>query len=150
MELKTLEDVIAFAVKREETAYQLYKTAAERATNPGIRKMFEEMAAEELGHKEVFSRIEVAEALSAQIDAAHDMKLSQYMVDPPFRPDMTYAELLRFAIKVEENACNLYRAAADITTDPRLKKTLQVFADVENGHRLRLEEVYDERVMTEM
>lgn len=149
MQFTTLEDVIKFAVKREDTAFRLYKTAAEKATNPGIRKMFEELAAEEAGHKEVFSRIEVAEAISTKIDAAHDMKLSQYMVDPPFRADMTYAELLRFAIKTEENACNLYRTAAEMAEDPKLKKTLQVFADVENGHRLRLEKVYDEHVMTE-
>lgn len=150
MEFRTLDDVIKFAVQREEAAYRLYKKAAEKATNPGIRKMFEEMAIEEAGHKEVFSRIEVAEALSVQVDKDHDMKLAQFMVDLPFREDMTYPEILRFAIKTEQHAYNLYMAAAEMTSDLKLKKTLQVFAEVEKGHRLKLEDIYDEKVLGEM
>ena len=40
-------------------------------------------------------------------------------------------------------------AAAEMTDDPQLKKTLLVFADVEKGHKKRLEGIYDERVLTE-
>jgi rubrerythrin len=41
-------------------------------------------------------------------------------------------------------------AAAEMTADPKLKKTLQVFAEVEKGHRLKLEDIYDEKVLGEM
>lgn len=150
MAFTTLEEVIRFAVQREETAYKLYKNAAEKSSSIAARKMFEEMAAEEAGHKEVFSRIDIAEAMQQASARVPDMKLAEYMVDTPLKPDMNYDEILRFALKTEESAYRLYSAAAEMTDDPKLKKTLQVFADVELGHKKRLEGIYDEKVLTEM
>lgn len=150
MAFTTLEEIIRFAVKREETAYTLYKNAAEKSSGIAARKMFEEMAAEEAGHKEVFSRIDIAEAMQKASSKVPDMKLAEYLVDIPLKPDMNYDEILRYAIKTEESAYRLYSAAAEMTDDPKLKKTLQVFADVELGHKKRLEGIYDDRVLTEM
>ncbi len=150
MGFATLEDIVKFAVQREDTAYRLYKDAAEKSTSIAARKMFEEMAAEEAGHKEVFSRVDLAEAMQKASGRMPDMKLADYMADIPLHPNMSYDEILRHAIKTEENAYQLYSAAAEMTDDPKLKKTLLVFADVEKGHKKRLEEIYDERVLTEM
>jgi rubrerythrin len=77
------------------------------------------------------------------------MGISKYLVDIELKPDMTYSEILQFAIKTEESAYHLYKAAAEGTDDPQLKKTLEVFADVELGHKKRVESIYDERVLTE-
>jgi rubrerythrin len=150
MGFATLEDIVKFAVQREDTAYRLYKDAAEKSTSIAGRKMFEEMAAEEAGHKEVFSRVDLAEAMQKASGRMPDMKLAEYMTDIPLHPNMSYDEILRHAIKTEEHAFKLYTAAAEMTDDPKLKKTLLVFADVEKGHKKRLEEIYDERVLTEM
>lgn len=150
MNFVSLEDIIKFAVQREEAAYQLYKNAAEKSTSIATRKMFEEMAAEESGHKTVFSRIDLAEAMQKASSKVPDMKLSEYLAEAPLRPDMSYDEILRYAIKTEEAAFQLYTAAAEMTDDPQLKKTLLVFADVEKGHKKKLEDIYDERVLVEM
>ena len=150
MDFVSLEDIVRFAVQREETAYQLYKDAAAKSTSIATRKMFEEMAAEEAGHKTVFSKIDLAVAMQKASSKVPDMKLSDYLVDVPLRPDMPYDEILRYAIKTEESAFQLYTVAAEMTDDPQLKKTLLVFADVEKGHKKKLEEIYDERVLTEM
>ncbi len=150
MGFTTLQEIIAFAVQREETAYQLYKAAAEKSSSIAARKMFEEMANEEAGHKQVFSRVELAAAHQHAASKVPDMHLSDYLTDVPFRPDMSYDEILRNAIKAEESAWRLYTAAAEMTDEPELKRTLLVFADVEKGHKKRLEDIYDERVLTEM
>lgn len=150
MNFVTLEEVIAFAVEREETAYRLYKKAAELSTNIASRKMFEEMAAEEAGHKDVFSRIDAEKAGHHKGIKIPDMKISQYLKDVPFRKDMTYQEILTFAMKTEESAYMLYEAAAEATEDPKLKNVLKVFADVERGHKARLEQLYEDHVLTEM
>ena len=149
MAFASLDDIIAFAGEREETAYQLYKSAAEKSTTIAGRKMFEEMAADEAGHKQVFSRIETATLHQQASNKIPDMRLSDYMTDIPLRPDMSYDEILRNAIKTEESAWKLYSAAAEMTDDPQLKKTLLVFADVERGHKKRLEDIYDDKVLTE-
>ena len=150
MGLTTFEEIIKFAVKREETAYRLYKTAAERAQSIAARKMFEEMAAEEAGHKHSFENLTLGQAENHTFSRHADMKLAEYMADMPFREDMSYPEILRFALKTEENAYKLYAAAAEMTDDPKLKKLLLVLADVEKGHKARIEAMYDEKVLTEM
>ena len=54
-----------------------------------------------------------------------------------------------FALKAEENAYQLYKAAAGMTEDPKLQKTLLTFAEVELNHRRKIEALYDEKVLTE-
>ena len=150
MAFTTLEEIIKFAVKREETAYRLYKDAADKSTSIAARKMFEEMAAEEAGHQKVFSKIDLATVHQQAAARVPDMHLSEYLTDTPLRPDMTYDEILRYAIKTEESAWKLYTAAAEMTDDAQLKRTLLTFAEVEKGHKKRLEDIYDEKVLTEM
>lgn len=147
--LVTLDDVIKFAVEREDTAYKLYKRAAELSTSISSKKMFEELAAEEATHKEVFSRIDEDKAESHKLCTLPESSIAKYLADIPFRADLTYSEILAFALKTEENAYQLYKAAAGMTDDPKLQKVLMNFADVELGHRRRLEAIYEERVLTE-
>jgi rubrerythrin len=145
----TLEEVIKFAVQREETAVQLYTRAAKMTTSIASRKMFEEFALEEMGHKKVFSQMDLAKAEQYRASKLPDMGISKYLVDIELTPDMNYPQILQFAIKTEENAYQLYKAAAEGTEDLQLKKTLEVFADVELGHKKRIESIYDEHVLTE-
>lgn len=149
MKFVTLDDVVKFAVDREDTAYKLYKRAAELSTSISSKKMFEEMAAEEATHKDVFSRIDTEKAEQHKLCTLPEASIARYLADIPFRADLTYSEILAFALKTEENAYQLYKAAAGMTDDPGLQKTLMAFADVELGHRRRIEAIYEERVLTE-
>ena len=145
----TLEDVIKFAIEREDTAYNLYKRAEEISTSISAKKMFAELAQEEATHKDVFSKIDEDKAENHKLCTLPESSIAQYLADVPFRSDMTYNEILTYALKTEENAYQLYKAAAGMTEDPRLQKVLMNFADVELGHRRRLEAIYEERVLTE-
>lgn len=145
----TLDDVIKFAVEREETAYKLYKRAAELSTSISSKKMFEELAQEEATHKDVFVKIDEDKAESHKLCTLPESSIARYLADIPFRADLTYSEILAFALKTEENAYQLYKAAAGMTDDPKLQKVLMNFADVELGHRRKIEAIYEERVLTE-
>ncbi|OHB26080.1 MAG: ferritin [Desulfuromonadaceae bacterium GWC2_58_13] len=149
MSFVTLNDVISFAVKSEETAYQLYKNAAALSTSIAAKKMFDEMAAEEAGHKEVFGQMNVERAEQYRAIRISDMQIGKYLVEVPLKPNMTYQEILTYAIKAEESAYQLYSAAAESVDDPKLKKVLTVFADVEKGHKIKVEKLYDDHVLTE-
>lgn len=149
MEFVTLDEVIKFAVEREDTAYKLYKRAAELSTSIASKKMFEELAAEEATHKEVFSKIDEEKAENHKLCKLPESSIAKYLADVPFRADLGYSEILAYALKTEENAYQLYKAAAGMTEDPRLQKVLLSFADVELGHRRRIEAIYEERVLTE-
>jgi rubrerythrin len=145
----TLDDVIKFAIEREDTAYKLYKRAEELSTTVAAKKMFAELAEEEATHKDVFSKIDEDKAENHKLCTIPEASIAKYLSDVPFRPDMSYQEILTFALKTEENAYQLYKAAAGMTDDDRLQKVLMNFADVELGHRRRLEVIYEERVLTE-
>ena len=145
----TLDEVIKFAIEREDTAYNLYKRAEELSTTIAAKKMFAELAAEEATHKDVFSKIDEDKAESHKLCSLPEASIAKYLADVPFRPEMTYNEILGYALKTEENAYQLYKAAAGMTEDEHLQKVLMNFADVELGHRRRLEVIYEERVLTE-
>lgn len=149
MNFVTLEDVIKFAVDREDTAYKLYTRAAELSTNVASRKMFEELAQEEATHKDVFCKIDEEKSENHKLCTLPESSIAKYLTDVPFSPNMTYSAIIASALKTEENAYQLYKAAAGMTDDPKLQKLLMNFADVELGHRRRLEAIYDERVLTE-
>ena len=149
MEFVTLEDVIKFAVEREDTAYRLYTRAAELSTNIASKKLFQELAQEEATHKDVFVKIDEDKAESHKLCTLPESSIAKYLVEIPFRPDMNYSQIISSALKTEENAYQLYKAAAGMTDDPKMQKLLMNFADVELGHRRRLEAIYDERVLTE-
>ncbi|BCR06152.1 ferritin [Desulfuromonas versatilis] len=149
MAFVTLDEVIRFAVKKEEEAFQLYKTAAGMSTSIAARKMFESMAAEEARHKEVFGQMSVEKAQQYKAVTIPAMNIDKYLVDVELQPNLNYQQILIFAMKAEENAFQLYTAAADAAQDPELEKVLRVFADVEKGHKVKVEQLYEEHVLTE-
>jgi rubrerythrin len=149
VDFTTLADVIKFAVQREDTAYRLYTNAAKRTESISARKVFAELAHEEEGHKHSFEKLNLEMAQEYTIVDRPDMRLADYMVDIPFREDFTYAEILHFALKTEADAYKLYSEASAATPDPQLKKMLQVLADIELGHKRRIEDLYDKHVLTE-
>jgi len=145
----TINDIIKFAVEREDTAFKLYTRAAELSTSVSAKKMFEELAKEEATHKDVFAKIDEEKAEQHKVCTLPESSIAKYLADVPFRTDLTYSEILAFALKTEENAYQLYKAAAGMTDDEKLQKVLMNIADVELGHRRRLEAIYEERVLTE-
>lgn len=149
MSFISLQDVIDFAIEREDAAYELYTRAAELTVSPAARKMFEELAQEEATHKDVFARVDPGKLDELKVCKLPEASIGQYLKEVPFHPQMTYQEILAYALKTEESAYQLYKAAAGMTEDTNLQKTLLAFAEVELGHRRKIEALYDEHVLTE-
>jgi len=149
MSFVSLKEVVDFAIEQEEGAYQRYKRAAELTDSPSARKMFEELAQEEATHKEVFSKVDPDKIEEVHVCKIPEATIGKYLKEVPFKPQMTYQEILTYALKAEENAYQLYKAAAGSIEDVRLQKTLLTFAEVELGHRRKIEALYEEKVLTE-
>lgn len=149
MAFVSLKEVLEFAIEREEAAYQTYKRAATLTESPAARKLFEELAREEATHKEVFARINPEKLPELNLCKLPEASIGQYLKEVPFHPQMTYQEILTYSLKAEEAAYQLYKAAAGMTEDPQLQKTLMTFAEVELAHRRKIEALYEERVLTE-
>jgi len=75
--------------------------------------------------------------------------MSEMMEDVPYSSDMSYADLLRMAIKNEEKSQRFYLTTAKRVTEPNLKKMLLMLAREESTHKEKLEKIYDDEILTE-
>ena len=147
MEKKEFQDVLEFAIEKEEEAAAFYQEASQKAEKPHMKEAFQSMAKEEQKHKELLIHLDVGKVADKKIGSVPDLKISDYLVDVEYSPDMEYQDVLILAMKREKKAFQLYTNIADKTDNPDLKKLFQVLAQEEAKHKLKLETEYDEHVM---
>ena len=150
MGFATLQDILEFAMDKENASYRLYHEAAALAESIASRKMFEEMAEEEAGHQRLIAGLDRETVAKYAFPHVPNLKIGDYLHDVAYRPGMTFQEILIFAMKEEEKAVQLYTQAEALTGDPELKKLLQMLANEEKRHKFKLEALYDDKVLTEM
>jgi len=150
MNRKTFEEVIAFAIEKEEEAASFYDIVSGLAQRPNVKAMFEEMKEEELKHKDMLEKVRAPEKLSGyEIEAVPDLKIGDYLVDVDFDPEMDYQEALILAIKREEKSLALYTHMAHTGEDEELQRLFKILSEQEAKHKLKLETEYDETVLIE-
>jgi rubrerythrin len=147
MDLNNFKEVVTFAIRKEAEAFNLYTTYSDLSKNPGTKVMFKELAGEEKKHREILEGVEKKDVTEYKLETIPDLKISDFVDDQEFSPDMDYAAALRLAIKREEHAFKLYNHVGSGTENPELKKLFSVLAQEESKHKLRLEIEYDENVL---
>ena len=148
MKLDSLDEILRFAIRKEADAAAFYKMAAERS-NPGVKETFKELARMEEGHKKKLEGFDLKKIGQMKLGETKGLGMSELMEDVPYSSDMSYADLLRMAIKNEEKSQRLYLATEKMATEPNLKKLLLILAQEESTHKEKLEKIYDEEVLTE-
>jgi rubrerythrin len=148
MKLTSLDEVLRFAIRKEADEAAFYQMAAHRA-KPGVKKTFEEFALEEEGHKKRLEGFDVKKIGQIELKETPGLGIAETVEDVQFDADMSYADLLRMAIKNEERARALYHATAQIAPDSDLKKLLLILSQEEEQHKERLEKIYDEDILKE-
>ena len=148
MKWNSLEEVLIFAIRKEADAAAFYHMAADRS-NPGVKKTYEELAKEEEGHKKKLEGFDPKKIEKIRIKETKGLGIAEMVEDVPFSSDMSYADLLRMAIKNEEKSEHLYTSAAKSVADPQLKKLLTILAQEETHHKERLEKIYDDEILEE-
>ncbi len=148
MKLDSLDEILRFAIRKEADAAAFYKMAADRS-NPGVKKTFKELAKMEEGHKKKLEGFDLKRIDGMELKKTKGLGMSDMLEDVPYSSDMSYADLLRMAIKQEERSQQLYTSTAKISPEPSLKKLLLILAQEESTHKERLEKIYDEEILTE-
>lgn len=144
----SFDDVVQFAIEREEAAMKFYERCAERAKNPGIKEFFKEMAAEELKHKKLLEILDIKTLEGVKLDKVEDLKLADYMIDVVFKEDLTYQEALALAMKKEEKAHNFYGAWRNKCMHEKTAKLFEILQTEEAKHKRFLETKYDEEILS--
>ena len=146
----TYNEIIAFAIDKEQEAVELYSDLADRAQSPSGKILFKELADMEKGHKTKLEKLDIKYFSSQELKQPEDLKIADYLVDVELTPDASYQDIVLFAAKREKAAFELYSDLARIyTTIPDIKKIFDVLAQEEAYHKLKLEREYDEVVYKE-
>jgi len=148
MKLDSLDEILKFAIRKEADAAAFYKMAADRP-NPGVKKTFQELAKMEEGHKRKLEGFDPKKIGQMELKETKGLGLGDLLEEVPYSSDMSYADLIRMAIKQEEKSQRLYLTTEKMVTEPSLKKLLLILAQEESTHKEQLEKIYDEDVLKE-
>ena len=145
----SMDEVLDFAIKGEEEAHRFYMGLAQNAEQASIRKVFEDFAQEELGHKKKLIGIKTGTIGKPKGKMVADLRIGDYLVDIEPHPGMDYQEALIVAMKKEKAAFKLYSDLAGAVDNESLAALFLDLAQEEAKHKLRFEIEYDEQILTE-
>lgn len=145
----SVDEVLDFAIKNEENAYEFYSGLAAKMQKAWMKKTFEDFAREEQGHKAKLLAIKAGFLMKPYETKVTDLKIGDYLVAAQVSPDMDYQDALILAMEAEKKAFKLYSDLAASCDEQGLKDMFLSLAQEEAKHKLRFEVEYDEFVLTE-
>jgi len=147
VDFKNIDEILDYAIKREEDAARLYSSLAQKVERPGMKTAFLEFAKEEGRHRARLMKIKEGEMPAVTIEKVQNLQITETLVAPEFSENMTYPEILAYAMKAEKAAFTLYTNLAEMTDDPALSEIFASLAQEEAKHKLRFEIEYDDHVL---
>ncbi len=152
MKFESVDEILDFAIGKEEEAAQFYIDLARKMAPPNMKEVFEEFAQEEKKHKEKLLLVKGGKKVLLTREKVMDLKIGDTLlaVDTTIDvSDITYQEALIIAMKAEKAAFKLYHDLAKTTKDSELKNLFLSLAQEEAKHKLRFEIEYDDNILIE-
>jgi rubrerythrin len=145
--MKSYDDIIKFAIQREEAAIKAYGDLSETAKTPGLKEMLLELQSEEKNHKKLLQNITEEQIASFSKEEVIDLKISDYLTEEPPSEDMNFQDLLIFAAKKEQDAVELYTKLRGDAESNEMKELFDFLIVQEKSHKLKLEKEYEKHVL---
>ena len=144
MDADSDEEILEFAISREIEAYNFYMSLAERVAAEPMRKIFKDLAGEELQHKAKLELevIKLGKVLPAQREISppdHKYIIS----NDDGKLDIDYKDMLMLGIEKEEASFRLYIGLLGSVRSERCREMLMALAEEEVKHKIRFENEYD-------
>ena len=148
MTFESFEVLIEFAIEKEREAAAFYTDLAKQTSFSGVKESLLEMAKEEKKHESLLKNLGDNKALVEEYKFKWipDMKRSDYMVELKYEDGMNYVDILRLAMKREEQALKMYNELQKKTDNPENINLLKVLCQEEAKHKLFLEGLYDDHM----
>jgi rubrerythrin len=137
-----LQILIEHAINQEELSHEFYQRMARLVSHQETRDTFEYLAKEELGHKQFLQSCLTPEGCPLQ-GRPQDVHLAELMEAPPFSEDLSPKEALVIAMKREEASYHFYQRLASLQPPGEARDFLSKMAQVELGHKEKMEYLYD-------
>ena len=150
MKTDDAKKIISNAINAEIEAYTFYRTISDKVKDPALKKLFGELAGEEKQHREFLQGMLSKDVSKMQFDAKKDYKVVNAMPSPPLSADMKPLDGLVVAIKKELEAMQMYTQLAGLSADMEQKFLFTQLANMESGHKARLEDIYTNMAFPEV
>lgn len=138
-------EILEFAVAREVEAYHFHMALADRVKRPEMRRVFEDLAKEELEHK---AQLELEIMKTGKtvlvVDEETASSKEDYIISSDDSPlDMEYKDILMLGIEKEKASFRTYINLVPSIHDEESREVLLTIAEEEVKHKLRFELEYD-------
>ncbi len=145
--MNSTEEILDFAIAREQEASDFYADLSKRATSGWLRDELDGFSKEELRHKGKLKAVKKGDQLLSPQARTLDLKISDYLVQVEVTPDISFQDALIVAMKREKAAFRLYSDLARKVDDVELKTLFEGLAQEEAKHKLYFETQYDDQVL---
>ena len=142
MKADEAKKIISLAIDREVEAYTFYKSVADRVKNKVLKDLFAELAGEEKKHREFLQGFLAKDVSKIKFTAGHDYKVGDSLPTPPLTADLKPLDGLVIAIRKELEAMQMYTQFANAAADTETQMLFTQLANMERGHKARLEDIY--------
>jgi rubrerythrin len=147
MNEKKFQEIVQFAIQREIESMDFYNQASKIAKHTGTRDLFVDFMKQEEGHKKKLEEVRVGKMMLEKIEKIPNLKIGDYMVDTELKPDISYEEILRIAMKREERSVKLYTDLNEKNEEESLKNLFTFLIQQESKHKYAIEKIYDDEVL---
>jgi rubrerythrin len=134
--------LLDIAIGREIAANAFYAGVAERATNPYVRELFHDFAAQEKGHEQTLVRLKEDPAATMSFRAPANYRVAEETDPAILSLDMKPADAAVLAMRRELEAMTFYQELATMATDGGTRETCLSLANMEATHKRRLEDLF--------
>jgi len=147
MEAKKFLEIVQFAIQREIESINFYDKASKMVKLSGTKELFSDFMRQEEGHKKKLEAVQAGKIVLGKIEKIPNLKISDYLVEAELKPNISYADILRIAMKREERSVKLYTDLNMKNEDETLKSLFAFLIQEESKHKYALEKMYDDEIL---
>ncbi len=143
MDADAFDRIMQESIAEEIAARDFYRKAASRIQDPNVKAIFEELARDEEQHRATLETFRFDPLARVAFEKAEDFGVSegQERIAAPSL-DMTPKDAFQLAMKKEEQAVAVYGRLAEGCRDPETRRLYEELAEMERGHKVRLERLF--------
>jgi len=150
MKAEDAKKIISTAIDREVEAYTFYRSVSDRAKDPALKVLFDELAGEEKKHREFLQAFLTKDVARLHFNPGKDYKVGDAIPGPALTADLKPLDGLVIAIKKELEAMQMYTQLASLSDDTEQQFLFSQLANMERSHKARLEDIYTNMAFPEV
>lgn len=147
----TIEQAIKVAIDAEIRAYTIYTGTSKKVAGAGTKKILLELAEQELGHRKLLENVLAGkdhDVLGQKVEK-QTRGIAEFLEVSDISKNSTPQDVMIFAMKEEEKAYNFYMSLKKHFSGTELESLFNGLAAEERGHKIKLEDEYEEHFMKE-